>query len=182
MSRRVPLGAGALVAAVAVVGAGFPAQSVPPAEWVQSLCTSLTTWGDDLTEARDDNVVTEGNLDARRDALVSYLRQVTQDTDALLNRLKRAGTPDVTDGKAVTKAFRRGFRQARAAFAGARKDAEQVDTDSRRRFENALQDIQSDITEGAEAVGATFDTASERYDVEALDEAFNSDPSCTGVS
>lgn len=170
------------LAALVVVGAGFPTQSVPPAEWVQSLCASLTTWGDDLTEARDDNAVTQGNLDERRDALVRYLRQVTQDTDALLKRFKQAGTPDVTDGKAVVKAFRRGFRQARAAFAGARKDAEQLDTDSRRKFENALGNIQGDITKGAEAVGATFDTASERYDVEALDEAFNSDPACTGTT
>jgi hypothetical protein len=182
MTRRVPLGVGALVAALAVVGAGFPAQSVPPTEWVDSLCTSLTTWGDDLAAARADNAVTEGDLDDRRDALVSYLRQVTRDTDALLKRLRQAGTPDVEDGKAVARAFRRGFRQARAAFAGARRDAEQLDPDSRRKFQNALEDIQGEITEGAEAVNATFDTASDRYDVEELDEAFNAEPACAGLS
>jgi len=182
MGRRAPLGVGALVAALAVVGAGFPAQSVPPAEWVESLCASLTTWDDDLAAARADNAVTEGDLGDRRDALVSYLRQVTEDTEALLRRLKQAGTPDVTDGKAVARAFRRGFRQARVAFAGARSDAEKLDPDRRRKFQNALEDIQGEITEAAEAVGATFDTASDRYDVAELDEAFNADPSCAGLS
>jgi len=182
MARRVPLGVGALVAALAVVGAGFPAQSVPPAEWVESLCTSLTTWGDDLATARADNAVTEGDLADRRDALVNYLRQVTEDTDALLKRLKQAGTPDGDDGKAVARAFRRGFRQARAAFAGARSDAEKLDPDRRRKFQNALEDIQGEITVAAETVGATFDTASDRYDVAELDEAFNTDPACAGLS
>jgi hypothetical protein len=182
MRRRVPLGAGALAAAVAVVGAGFPAQTVPPEEWVQSLCTSLATWGDDLVAARDDNEVTEGTLDERRDALVSYLQQVTRDTDALLKQLKRTGRPEVPDGKAVARAFRKGFRQARRAFAGAREAAAELDTDSRRKFENALEDIQGDITEGAEAVNETFDNASERYDVKALDDAFNAEPTCSGIS
>ena len=182
MTRRVPLGVGALAAALAVVGAGFPAQTVPPAEWVESLCTSLTTWADDLAAARADNAVTEGNLGDRRDALVSYLRQVTRDTDALLKRLRQAGTPDVEDGKAVGRAFRRGFRQARAAFAGARSDAEKLDPDRRRRFQNALEDIQGEITEAAETVGATFDTASARYDVAELDEAFNAEPACSRLS
>jgi hypothetical protein len=182
MSRRVPLGAGTLVAAVVVVGSGLPTQAVPPAEWVESLCTSLTTWSDDLVEARDDNAVTEGNLDERRDALVSYLRQVTRDTDALLARLEEGGTPDVTDGEAVARAFRRGFRQARAAFAAARKRAEDLDTDSRRRFENTLEDLQDDIADGGEAVSKTFDNASARYDVEALDDAFNSEPACAGIA
>ena len=180
--RRIPLRAGALAAAVAVVGAGFPVQAVPPAEWVEALCTSLTTWSDDLVQARDDNAVTEGSLDDRRDALVTYLRQVTRDTSALLTQLEEAGIPDVTDGKAVARAFRRGFRQARAAFADARKAAENIDTDSRRKFESALEDIQDAIIEGADAVNETFDRASERYDVEALDEAFNSEPACAGIS
>ncbi|MGH9049796.1 MAG: hypothetical protein ACRDY4_08715, partial [Acidimicrobiia bacterium] len=180
--RAVALGACALAAAVAVVGAGFPSGAVPPDEWVESLCTSLTTWRDDLTRARTDNEVTEGGLDERRDAVVSYLRQVTRDTDALLKRLERDGTPGVPDGKAVARAFRRGFRQARAAFADARKEVENLDTDRRRKFENALEDIRDDITEGAEAVDETFDDASERYDVEALDDAFDAEPACAGIS
>jgi hypothetical protein len=182
MSRRVALGAGALVAAVAVAGAGFPTQAVPPAEWVESLCASLTTWSDDLVDARDDNAVTAGSLDERRDAVVSYLRQVTRDTGALLKRLEEAGRPDVTHGRAVTRAFRRGFRQARAAFAAARERAEDLETDSRRRFENTLEDIQDGIAEGSEAVNETFDNASARYAVEALDDAFNSEPACAGIA
>jgi len=152
---------------LALTAAGFPAKEVSAEKWVKSICTSLGDWAEDLTAAQED---------------VAYLDEVTDATATLLKRLKKAGTPDVEDGKGVAGAFRKGFTQARDTFADAADDAESLDTDDTSQFEEDVADIQDAIRSGAEDISATFDEADEKYDVPELDDAFTSEPSCSGVT
>jgi hypothetical protein len=178
---------GVLAGAAALTGAGFPAKDVPGKEvsaekWVKSVCTSLGDWADDLTAAQEDVDQSETDLDRKQDDLVAYLEEVTDATNALVKRLKKAGTPDVEDGKGVAKAFRRGFTQARDTFADAAEDAADLETGDRAQFEDDVLEIQDAIRAGADDIAATFDEADEKYDVPELDEAFDDEPSCSGVT
>ena len=183
---------GVLAGTAALLGAGvpaeaFPARGVPAKEvsaekWVKSVCTSLGDWAEDLAAAQEGVDRSETDLDQTKDNLVAYLDDVTDATDALLKRLKKAGTPDVEDGKGVVTAFRKGFSQARDTFADAADDAESLDTDDTSQFEEDVVDIQDAIAAGADDIGATFDEADEKYDVPELDDAFEAEPSCSGIT
>ncbi len=178
---------GVLAGTVALLGAGFPAKDVlardvSAEKWVKSVCTSLGDWAEDLAAAQEGVDRSESDLDQQKEDLVAYLDEVTDATHALLKRLKKAGTPDVEDGKGVIGAFRKGFTQARDTFADAADDAESLDTEDASQFEEDVVDIQDAIAGGADDIGATFDEADEKYDVPELDDAFEAEPSCSGVA
>jgi hypothetical protein len=181
MSSRRRLGACVVVAAFVTVGAGASGEKTPAAEWVRSLCTSIVDWGDGLADARDDEDVRARNLEKRRTAIVSFLRQATDATDTLLEDLDEAGTPDVPEGGRIRAAFRKGFKQARKAFARARNDAKELDVDDRQEFEDAAEDISSAISRGGDRVDQTFTDAAEKYGSDELDEAYNAEPTCSTV-
>ena len=160
---------GVLAGTAALVGAGFPANNAPakevsPEKWTRSVCTSLGDWAADLAAAQEDVDPSETDLDRKQDDLVAYLEEVTDATDALMKRLRKAGTPDVKNGKGVTGAFRKGFAQARHTF------------------EDDVLEIQEAIRSGADDIAATFDKADEKYYVPELDEAFAAEPSCSGAA
>lgn len=181
-SRVVARGVSVTAAALMLVGAGFPAKEVSAEKWVKSVCTSLGDWAEDLAAAPEGVDQSETDLDRTKNDLVAYLDGVTDATDALLKRLKKAGTPDVEDGKGVAGAFRKGFTQARDTFADAADDAENLDTEDRSQFEDDVLDLQDAIRAGAEDINATFDEADEKYDVPELDDAFEAEPSCSGIT
>lgn len=172
----------AALAACTVVAAGFPAKEVPAEKWVKSLCTSFVRWAEDLSAARADPDLAAADLDVRKEALIGALNAQTDATTTLLKRFKKAGTPNVDDGKEIVATFRKGYKRAREAFAEAATDAEDVRTRNLAVYEEDALALQEQIVEGAEAVGRTFDTAAERYDATAVDEAFRSEPACTGVA
>jgi hypothetical protein len=173
---------GVLVATAALVGAGFPAKEVSAGKWVKSVCTSLGDWAEDLTTAQEDIDPTEPDLDTKKDDLTGYLDEVTDATNALLKRLKKAGTPDVEDGRQVASAFRKGFTQARDTFADAADDADALETEDPEQFQEDVVEIQDAIRAGADDIRATFDDADEKYDVPELDEAFDEESSCSGIT
>ena len=173
---------GVLVGTSALLGAGFPTKTVSPEKWVKSVCTALGTWADDLAAAQEDVDQDETDLERRQGDLAEYLDEVTDATNTLVKRLKKAGRPGVDNGKGVTRAFRRGFSQARDTFADAADDAEALETEDRSQFDEDVLEIQDAIRAGAADISATFDDAEEKYDVPELDEAFDDEAACSGIT
>ena len=165
----------------ALLGAGFPVKEVSAERWARSVCTSLTDWTDALADAQDEHDLDATDPEESKEAVVAYLEQVTDDTDALLDGLEKAGTPDVEDGKAIARTFRKGFKQARETFADAAQDAEALDTDDREQYVEDVREISEAINEGGAEIGETFDEADRKYDVPELDEAFDAEPACSGI-
>jgi hypothetical protein len=181
MRRSGRLGACVVVAVVAAIGAGFPAQVVPPEEWARSLCTSFREWSGALTTARAQFDPNDPDIPARRRALVAYLETATDSTRALLRQLEETGAPDVDDGKAIARVFRRAIREARQAFAAAAEDAAEIEARRVERFERAQNRINDRIQDARADVARPFDEAAERYDFAELDAAFEAEPACTGT-
>jgi hypothetical protein len=170
-----------LLGAVALLGAaapGAPTKEVSAEKWVRSICTALGDWEDALADARANQDPEATKPDELKETVVAYLDEVTEATNTLLSDLKKAGTPDVDNGKAVARVFRKGFRQARDTFADAANAAEDLDTDDQAQFDEEVAEIVTAIEEGATEIGATFDEADSEYDVPELDEAFEAEPAC----
>lgn len=192
VARGVCATAAAAVVLCGLFGAGFPANAipandfptkeVPPDEWVKSLCSSFLQWTEDLAAARDNPDLVAEKPKTRKAALIDVLEAQTEATTQLLKRSKKSGTPDVDDGKAIAKTFRKGYERARDTFAAAAEDAQDVRTRNIEVYEEDALALQEQIVEGATAIGETFDAAGERYDATAVDEAFQAEPTCTGVT
>jgi hypothetical protein len=172
----------AALAGILALGAGFPAGGVSAERWVSSVCTSLSDWADALVEAQENHDLDATDPEESKDALVGYLEEVTNETEALIKALKKAGTPAVDDGKALAKTFRKGFIQARDTFEDAVDAARDLDTDDKSAFQDDVLEIRDAIASGAAEIGETFDDADEKYDVPEVDEAFKAEPACTGIN
>jgi len=164
------------------MAAGFVAKPVEPEQWVESVCSSLGRWSENLADARQAADLDAPDLADRKDALVVYLEAVTDATKRLVRQLKDAGAPDVDDGKEVAGTFRKGLEQARAGFADALALARDLRTRNPKRFRAAVADIGDRVAGGADAVERTFDVADRKYDDEKLDVAFANEPACAGIA
>jgi hypothetical protein len=171
-----------LAAGAALLAAGFPAKTVSPERWTRSVCSALTDWQDGLTDAQNDADLDATGIAERKEALTQYLSDATDATGILLKRLKRAGTPDVDDGKKVASVFRKDFKRARDIFADAERAAGRLSTEDPTVFREAVLDIQSALSEGAEEISRAFEVSEQKYDVEELDQAFTDEPACSGIN
>lgn len=176
-----PRAAVAAMALLAVAAAGFPAKEVPTEEWVESLCMSFTEWAEDLAAARDDPGLAAEDLSVRKQALIGSLEGQTEATATLLKRFRKAGTPDVDDGKGIARTFRKAYQRARKAAADAAKDAEDIRTRNLEVYEEDATELQEQIVEAAAEVGEAFDLAAEKYDTEEVDAAFRAEPACAAT-
>lgn len=165
-----------------LVSAGFPAKEVPTEEWVKSFCTSFAMWAGDLAAARDDPGFAADDPRVRKEALIESLNAQTEATTLLLKRFKKAGTPDVEDGKGIAATFRKAYERARKASADAATAAEDIRTRNLDVYEEDALELQEQITKAAEDVGEAFDQAAEKYETEEIDAAFRAEPACTGIT
>lgn len=177
-----PRAAVAVLGLLAVAAAGFPAKEVPTQKWVESLCTSFTKWAEDLAIARDDPGLVADDLRVRKQSVIESLEDQTEATASLLRRFKKAGTPDVKDGKRIAATFRKAYRRARKAAADAAEDATDVRTRNLEVYEEDALELQEQIVEAAAEVREAFELAAEKYDTEEVDAAFRAEPACTGTT
>jgi hypothetical protein len=176
-----PRAAVAALGLLAMAAAGFPAKEVPTEEWVESLCKSFTEWAEDLAAARDDPGFGADDLRVRKQTLIESLDGQTDATATLLKRFRKAGTPDVKDGKGIARTFRKAYQRARRAAADAAKDAEDIRTRNLEVYEKDALELQEQIVEAAAEVGEAFDLAAEKYDTRKVDAAFRAEPACAGT-
>jgi hypothetical protein len=181
MISRAAFGAGLLAAVLISAGAGGSqaGERVPADDWAESICTSLERWSTDLAEAQAEVDPDDPDLRARKRSLVRYLEEVTVLTRDLVRDFKRAGVPDVRDGKPIAKAFRKGANETRKAFASAADDASSLRVRNPDAFERGQRDLYDEIQAAREDAAAPFVEADEKYDARELEGAFRATPACT---
>lgn len=125
---RTALIGGVLVAALMLMGAGFPTKTVSPKQWATGVCTSVNDWVDATKTGASDLesslTGTNPNLRDVRDALASYLRDTAHATTIALDGLKAAGTPKTPKGSEAASTLTSSFKKIRASL---RKLADQAD-------------------------------------------------------
>jgi hypothetical protein len=173
------LGAAALAIGLSAPAGAVPSKEVSPERWARSVCSSLTDWIDEIEDLASDVGTAAGDdIDEAQELLVDFLDDAVKSTNGLLKRLNRAGTPDVEDGGAIARTFKRGFKDAREIFADGRDAAEDLSTDDPGEFATEAAEIGTAIDEGSSEVSDVFDEADDKYETEKLDEAFQDEEAC----
>jgi hypothetical protein len=151
MSRRSlqVLTGGVLALALVVMGAGFPAKTVPPKKWANSVCSAVGDWVHGTqagATALQTKVGSQGNDIAKvKKALVAYLAATAKGTTRMSDQLEHAGTPDTPKGKQAAKGLADGFAKIHAAVSHFKTDAEHVSTSSPIKATAALTKLSTKI-------------------------------------
>jgi hypothetical protein len=159
-------------------------EAVDPAEWVESVCTSLTGWRNDLqgsTEEIQQSSPDLSNPEEAQSLLTTFLEDAVTRTDQLLTEIGDAGAPDVEQGAAISTDLQAALEDARDVLAEARDGAQELPTDDPIAFGTGAQELAGSIQDGLNDVGQTFNKLNDQYDAPEVEEAFQSSDTCSAL-
>ncbi len=141
---RTALIGGVVIAALLLMGAGFPSKQVAPKHWATGVCTTVNTWVETTktgaTRLEASLAGTSPNLRRVRSALAGYLGDTAHATTRAIDGLDKAGTPKTPKGKQAAEGLTNGFKKIRN---GLRKLQNEAKGMSVKHKAKALQQITS---------------------------------------
>lgn len=152
-------GALALAAALSACGSSSSSSSgssgASPAAYVQSVCTAVGPFEKDvLTRSSALNLSTITNVVQGKKSLQGFLSAISADTSKAVNELKAAGSPNVSNGKAISAAIVGTFTQLDTGLAQAATQAGTLPTSSPQAFRTAAQALGTSIRTSMSGIGA----------------------------
>lgn len=187
-SRRLTLSAAALALAVGLTACGGDGDDSASGEvdvttWAGNVCGQLVAWGQELqsasTSVQSTLETTSGDLEAQRAQLVKFLGDAADSTDQMIERIDSAGTPRVDQGGEVADSLTSGLGEVKKAFDEGKAQAESIPADDPGVFAQRATEIGNQATETIQQEITQFD---ERYDIPALNQAFEEAPQCTAIA
>ena len=171
-----------LLALAACSGTDGAGGTVSVREWVEDSCDAALAWRRDLDEAgldvRRDLIAAETPASART-TLQGFLSDAEARTDQLLGELEEAGVPEGARGRAVARALRAGFEDARDVFADMERAADDLPLDDLGSFRAEVARISERLDMRIEAIRNPFLAVSDRYGSEGgLGQAVRETASC----
>jgi len=164
MTRRVrtAITAGVLALTLVVMGAGFPAKSVPAKQWAGGLCTSLDAWRSVAVDGADHLKASLGaeqvSLKDARSALRAYLADVADATGQARQDIKDLGAPDTPHGKKVERRLVKLFGELHGDVEDLQDRAAGMSTTKEQVALRQVTSIQKDVN----GIFDTFTTAFQR--------------------
>lgn len=126
-----------------------------PAAYVQSVCTAVGPFEKDvLTRSSALNLSTITNVVQGKKSLQDFLSAITADTGKAVNELKAAGSPNVSNGKAISNAIVSTFTQLDTGLAQAATQAGSLPTNSPQAFRTAAQALGASIRTSMSGIGS----------------------------
>ena len=118
--------------------------------WAPKFCGAITKWQNAIQKnaSEVDDVVALGansDLSSLRETFVGFLESDVKATKAAIASIKKAGTPDVTNGAKIQKKIIAGLQSTSSSFAGAKRDAEAVSTDDEATFVTDVATISTNL-------------------------------------
>ena len=143
------LGSTLALTIVVVVCAGCGSSNsskVSAGTYVSSLCSAISPLEKDVVtrSAALKNQTAKSAAEAKKN-LRGFLNVVEQDSDHALSRIQSAGTPDISNGKAVAGTIVRTFTQLRDAMRAAVTKAATLPTGSPQSFQSAAQALLASV-------------------------------------
>jgi hypothetical protein len=157
------------------------AQTVPAEAYATSLCTSMQTYIDDVTNLSNSFASTldpSADLAGQQDAVVGFLDDVLTITDTLITDLEAAGVPDVEGGQAIRDAVSQSFDRARTVIGDAKSQVEGLALDDPQAFATELGNIGAAIQESLGGIGGSLSA----LDSPALADAVAAEPACAQLT
>jgi len=149
MNRRTrsALVGGVVIAALLLMGAGFPAKTTP-AHFVDELCTSVSDWATATragSEELDTKIKRAKSLRQVRNLLAEFLGDTAHLTTAALDGLDEAGVPATPKGPEASKLLKSTFKDIRSALRGFHDDAEDVSIKKKKKALKQLRALDAKV-------------------------------------
>ena len=123
---------------------GTSGGTVSSEEYVQSVCTSMSTWVNDVQTMSNEfgsSLDPSADIQTQKDAIVGLFDEMLGATDTLISSLDAAGTPDVEGGDEIRATLSDSFAQARAALEDAKNQIGALSVDDPQAFATELTNI-----------------------------------------
>jgi hypothetical protein len=157
-----------------------------PADYAEGLCTAIADFQADLetqsTEFRDllrpdalGSVTPSPEL--AKDVLSSFVGELSDRTQELIDDVEALGTPDLENGEDVRSALTGAFEQVVAAFEEAEADIDGLSTDDPAALAQGFSEVASKLQEAGTEISTSFDDLQSPE----LDDAAADVEACSGV-
>lgn len=163
-------------------GDGGSADTVTaPADYAEGLCTAIGDFQTDLEtqSAEFQDAFTSGTpspADAK-DTLSSFVAELSDRTQELIDEVEALGTPEVENGEEVRTALTGAFEQVVAAFDEAEADIDGLSTDDPAALAEGFSEVATKLQEAGTEISTSFDDLQSPE----LDEAAADVEACSGV-
>jgi hypothetical protein len=152
---------------------------VTAASYVKSICSAIAPFEKDV-QARSSalDLSSIKNASDGKTALQGFLNAVASDTDKAVTQLKASGTPDVTNGTAISAGIVSAFTQLKSALSTAATQAGSLPTGSAQAFKTAAQTLGSGVQSSMSKIGSSLGNLQSAD----LEKAAAADPTCKSLA
>jgi hypothetical protein len=134
------------VAACAGCGGSSGSSKVSASSYVSAVCSAISPLEKDVvTRSSALNNTTAANATEAKKTLQGFLTAVEQDSDHALSKIQSAGTPDISNGKAVAGTVVKAFTELRDAMRVALTKSNSLPTNSPASFKTAAQALGASV-------------------------------------
>src|ERR1700733_12074409 len=135
-----------LTAALCAACGSSGSSKVSASTYVGSVCSAIAPLKKDVVSRSSAlNGATAANATQAKKALQGFLVAVESDSTNALTKIQAAGTPDITNGKAVAGTIVKAFTQLRDAMKVALTKSDSLPTDSPSAFRTAAQALGASV-------------------------------------
>ncbi len=177
---------GVVIAALVLMGAGFPSKHVPPKRWAAGVCTTVTDWVNTTKAGASDlNASLAGaNTSLRdvRDALSGYMGDTAHATTLALDGLAAAGTPTTPKGKQAAATLTGSFKKIRKSLRKLQNQADDVSVKHKAKALKEIKALDRQVTTEFNSFGAALAKLKNLDPDHKLKKAFQADRTCQALS
>lgn len=167
--------------AAALAGCGSSGSSgVSAKAYVKSICGAVAPFEKDvLTRSSALNLTQVKSPTQGKQALQSFLRAISGDTDTAVSKLQSAGSPNVKNGKQISSAIVSAFTQLKSAMHQAVTQADQLPTGSATAFKNGAVALGTNVRNSMTGIGQHLQASTIKSPE--LQTAAKNEPSCQQI-
>ena len=187
---RIVLALSVVLLALAAAGCGGGGDSSSSSSgtdadtWAKDVCGALDTWSNDIQSGSKDLGDALQDTSSPKDAkekVVTYLEDVQDSTDTMVDDVKAAGTPAIEKGQEIQDDLENGLTEARDSFNEAVESAKKIDTSNLRAFTTGLSNLSQQIQTQLSKASGDLKGLESKYDVGELNDALKNEPSCKSI-
>jgi len=190
---RLPVLLSAIVLAFAAAGCGGggdggngdSASATQPDVWAASICGALGNWVKSLqTGSQDLGTAMRNTKDLKtvKARFVTFLEDAEQSSEEMVETVKDAGPPDVSQGEAIQEDLVSALEKVQESFSNAVDKANDLSTSSLQSFSSGVGKLSQDVQENLATTGNDFNSLSDRFQSPELDNATDGEPACQQFS
>ncbi len=176
--------AAGLVIAVLLAGCGGSSQKsngkATPEAYVNQVCGSVALWlrAVETSSAEISNELKPGSTPTHaKQALQGLMDSSVADSERVVDGLRAAGTPDVTNGEQIAGALLGSFVQATNALKGVQAQVRRLPTNDPSAFQGAVKSVGTSVQSSLSSIGSGLTTL---HSTE-LQKAASESPACKSL-